>query len=438
MFLDKYTSTEKKIFFVVSGLILIRLADYIQACFGAGLYTDKLDSTFDILLPVKQVFLGASSTGEHSYSLSPLSGRLSEFTELLSLVLYSRLLIKFLGQKLKRQDFWFPLIELAVWFFIGIRALAIVLIYSGEEGFGGIYYYSSFTRLLALVLTIFLVKLLARNYGVVKDVPNSDSVLKLETYRNTTSFRYAHNLLDNILLSLYVPGSFFLLNILDRYGNEPIRDSAYLWAFLLPASILITRVFLEKNLSQTFGKFLLKGVVKGKGENPTWREVLLRTFSRLIPFNEISFLFGGNWHDRISKTSVVFPDHNASLLGLLKVIRVFGIVSIAAGGWFLVSHSVSEFFDFSISSRFTENFDFIMYMAISALLFQSLLKSVWFDQMIRKFRTDEYFNDSSDTFKFIHLVFLSTPIVGVALLDSWNTHMQRGLMNSGRPEEEGN
>lgn len=57
---------------------------------------------------------------------------------------------------------------------------------------------------------------------------------------------------------------------------------------------------------KTIGKKLLRmSVTNDKGESPSMSKMGLRTLCRFIPFDILSFLWGGNWHDNISGTYVV-------------------------------------------------------------------------------------------------------------------------------------
>ncbi len=57
---------------------------------------------------------------------------------------------------------------------------------------------------------------------------------------------------------------------------------------------------------KTVGKKLLRmSVTNDKGESPSMSKIGLRTLCRFIPFDILSFLWGGNWHDNISGTYVV-------------------------------------------------------------------------------------------------------------------------------------
>ena len=46
-------------------------------------------------------------------------------------------------------------------------------------------------------------------------------------------------------------------------------------------------------------------VVTKEGRIPSYLNIVGRTFCRLIPFDALSFFWGGNWHDKISGTIVI-------------------------------------------------------------------------------------------------------------------------------------
>ena len=66
-------------------------------------------------------------------------------------------------------------------------------------------------------------------------------------------------------------------------------------------------VFFEGIWGRTPGKWLTGTRVESElGGPPTFKQVLLRTVVRFVPFEAVSFLTHGNgWHDRWSKTCVV-------------------------------------------------------------------------------------------------------------------------------------
>jgi uncharacterized RDD family membrane protein YckC len=59
---------------------------------------------------------------------------------------------------------------------------------------------------------------------------------------------------------------------------------------------------------RTLAKYITKTkVIDENGEKPDFKKILLRTLSRIFPFEPLSFLVSGNtgWHDEWSKTIVV-------------------------------------------------------------------------------------------------------------------------------------
>lgn len=63
----------------------------------------------------------------------------------------------------------------------------------------------------------------------------------------------------------------------------------------------------EIYFSRTFGKYFTKTmVVKHDGSRPNMKSIIIRTLSRLIPFEPFSFLTAvRGWHDTLSVTYVV-------------------------------------------------------------------------------------------------------------------------------------
>ena len=69
----------------------------------------------------------------------------------------------------------------------------------------------------------------------------------------------------------------------------------------------------EYFFGRTPGKFVTNTRVTGfDGHKPATKALLIRNASRLIPFDNLSFLFGATgWHDSISETQVVCIDKSA-------------------------------------------------------------------------------------------------------------------------------
>lgn len=76
---------------------------------------------------------------------------------------------------------------------------------------------------------------------------------------------------------------------------------------LILGTFIAYYAIMEIKFQKTVGKFVTKTkVVKINGEKPENRDIISRTFCRLIPFDRLSFLFMKNGiHDMLSKTKVV-------------------------------------------------------------------------------------------------------------------------------------
>lgn len=69
---------------------------------------------------------------------------------------------------------------------------------------------------------------------------------------------------------------------------------------------LIYYTGLESIRGRTLGKLVTGTKVLSKtGTKPTVGQLIIRTLVRSIPFEPVSFLLGGGWHDRWSRTRVV-------------------------------------------------------------------------------------------------------------------------------------
>ncbi len=78
--------------------------------------------------------------------------------------------------------------------------------------------------------------------------------------------------------------------------------------FNIQILVIFYYFILEITTGRTIGKLFTKTkVLNLYGDKPSFDEILKRTFSRIIPFDNISFLgkYSVGWHDSISKTKVV-------------------------------------------------------------------------------------------------------------------------------------
>lgn len=126
--------------------------------------------------------------------------------------------------------------------------------------------------------------------------------------------RFANSLLDTVAYYLLMIGIGVLLGILAQLLESPalvdwLINIDGFTNLLFTITITSSYFFIFESLgATTLGKLVTKTIVVDEnGNKPNSRQLLIRTFSRLIPFDAFSYL--GNpsrgWHDRFSDTYVV-------------------------------------------------------------------------------------------------------------------------------------
>lgn len=110
----------------------------------------------------------------------------------------------------------------------------------------------------------------------------------------------------NFLIDLTIWGSILMLINLFIDLTD-INNSRVFNYSLLSLTFLIYYFGMELIFQKTFGKFVTKTkVVNEDGEKPTTSQIILRTLSRLIPFDQFSYLIvQKGFHDYLSNTIVV-------------------------------------------------------------------------------------------------------------------------------------
>ena len=85
-------------------------------------------------------------------------------------------------------------------------------------------------------------------------------------------------------------------------------DSGFLVIIIVLGTFLTYFGVMEIKFQKTIGKFITKTkVIREDGENPEVSDILTRTFCRLIPLEQFSFLFFKiGLHDNLSKTKVIY------------------------------------------------------------------------------------------------------------------------------------
>lgn len=124
----------------------------------------------------------------------------------------------------------------------------------------------------------------------------------------SSSLRLVHHVIDTMIIATLIVIFSFIASL--AFQVIPFFDPKLAQVFMLA---LITAVylgyfiFMEHYFQKTVGKFVTGcKVVNAKGEKPSPAELTLRTFCRLIPLDNISFIFTRQgFHDTLSKTYVI-------------------------------------------------------------------------------------------------------------------------------------
>ncbi len=117
---------------------------------------------------------------------------------------------------------------------------------------------------------------------------------------------------DIVIIIIYVIlDTIFYYIAYDPSTNSNLYNTAHdsIFKYFDVMILLIIYYFiLEITTGRTIGKLFTKTkVLNLYGDKPNFDEILKRTFSRIIPLDQLSFLgkYSVGWHDSISKTKVV-------------------------------------------------------------------------------------------------------------------------------------
>ena len=127
---------------------------------------------------------------------------------------------------------------------------------------------------------------------------------------NISGFTIVEHAPKGARLMHHIADLFFLIAITDSWYlivNSTLSFSTDT-ALLFLANIIsyFLYFFLSETLfRQTPGQAIMDSCVAGINRKMGPKKALLRSFGRLIPFDRYSFLWGGNWHDKVSNTTVV-------------------------------------------------------------------------------------------------------------------------------------
>ncbi|TAJ12516.1 RDD family protein [Marinilabiliaceae bacterium JC017] len=139
---------------------------------------------------------------------------------------------------------------------------------------------------------------------IAEKVDREQESLKLTNLTASKSTRLLNHILDSIFVLIL---AFWVFTFLSAAGHNEWLESPYSLIISLLTN-LFYYTFFESLIGQTPGKVITGTVVINKhGVRPEFGDCMIRTLSRLVPFEPISFL-GDNstgWHDAWTETQVV-------------------------------------------------------------------------------------------------------------------------------------
>lgn len=139
-------------------------------------------------------------------------------------------------------------------------------------------------------------------------------ILKIVEYNKATSGnRFLNYIIDTICLFIINMALSFLSILLYNFTSVKFfyfyNNGGLLWELISGNIVASAYYYLWESLSdgRTVGKYITNTkVISTDGLKPTNLQILYRTLFRIIPFDALSFLGGGNgWHDSWSDTRVI-------------------------------------------------------------------------------------------------------------------------------------
>lgn len=131
--------------------------------------------------------------------------------------------------------------------------------------------------------------------------------------------RFAHFFIDGIIFNLlYFP----IDKLLGYIGLEPAATVSYAFFIaIFPISIFYSLYYLlfEYFLQKTPGKIITNSIVINEyAQKPDFKQLIIRSLVRLVPFEALSCFSPRGWHDKWSDTWVVTLEENEKLQTLIR------------------------------------------------------------------------------------------------------------------------
>lgn len=157
-----------------------------------------------------------------------------------------------------------------------------------------------------IAFSYYILSLLKKNHTLTKVAVEGTQPVIYEFKEISMGIRFLHLLLDYLICVIV----FSKITSVFAYGGYVERLAHIMGIYgALSLFILVFRIgyyiLCESVLEATPAKFLTGSRVSNeKGDRPDLLQIIGRSFARFVPFNNLSFLFRGNWHDSWSKTKV--------------------------------------------------------------------------------------------------------------------------------------
>jgi hypothetical protein len=294
--------------------------------------------------PLQIIFIGSTTTGENSYTEYPVDDRALRLIQLIEFGLIVAAILRYFisrGQKTGTLLF-----SLMFTFWLSVAALAYRLIYGVwlqvhpdwpivAGGFQWNLLYAVLPRFIAL---IFLISTLKRM--IAAETTNTGQDLAPLTW-----MRGFHVLGDRLIIVFFASNMFVWFSysaLTDRWFPDyvPVFDLRN-WAMLSLQVAFLAAYLLTEGLFQLSPLKVLTGtqvVRNSTGQSPSWRRIIGRSLSRLIPLNEFSFIFGRGWHDKLSDTTLQYVSAEPWLSRTSRLVRSFFIFFLCIALWTFVSN----------------------------------------------------------------------------------------------------
>lgn len=128
----------------------------------------------------------------------------------------------------------------------------------------------------------------------------------LEKRKASTGKRFANYIIDTIIYYVLMFIAFIAIDIFSPRGMSALDSTAVVYGVFFGVFIGYYWV-MEATTGKTIGKFITRTrIIKKDGSTPTSINVLGRTLSRFIPFDQFSYLGSDSgWHDSVPSIYVI-------------------------------------------------------------------------------------------------------------------------------------